>query len=139
MHGEYAALVALLESLPGVPTVHEIVRVTDSGIPVRANYVVAFPPAIPSLSDDRYTAGQRFESKSGQRFDVRVVATTAVGVLGIAATILSHAIGAKLIVQGRRVDPLTLVPGVEEGKTEYDRQADLFYMDFTLETVSRPA
>ena len=137
MRESFAAFRTMLAAVPGIPAVDDVARVTDSGELVRANYVIAWPPKIPDLDDERYTALQRPDSKAVLRFDVRPVATTADGVLLLADRALSL-IGQKLTVEGRSCDPFTLVPGVEEGKAEYDRTARLYYVDFTLETVSRP-
>lgn len=133
----YRALRTLLEGIQGIPAVEEVARVTDSGEPVRANYVVAFPPRIPSLNDDRYTAMQSALSTARFRFDVRPVATTATAVLRFTDLILAAAVGQRLVVPGRVCDPMRLVEGVEEGATMYDRTARLYYIDFTLEVISR--
>lgn len=138
----YKAFTGLLEGVQGLPAVEEAARVTDSGEPVRANYVVAFPPRIPSLNDRRYSVAQSALSTAQFRFDVRPVGTTATTVLRFTDLILADLIGdgvtaARLVVAGRACDPMRLVEGVEEGATEYDRTARLYYMDFTIEVVSR--
>ena len=137
MRESFTAFRTMLAAVPGIPAVDDVARVTSSGEAVRENYVIAFPPAIPGLSDDRYKSLQRVESTSRLRFDVRTVATTADGVLLLTDRVLSL-IGQALTVAGRRCDPFTLVPGVEEGGALYDRTARLFYVDITLETISRP-
>lgn len=133
----YTAFVAHLTNLEGIPAVDEIARVTDSGEAVRANYVIAFPPKIPELNDARYSVRQSALSTARFRFDVRPVATTATAVLRLTDRILTGSIGHLLAVPDRACDPMRLIEGVEEGKAEYDRTARLYYMDFTLETISR--
>lgn len=133
----FMAFRALVDAIDGVPPTEPVARVTDSGDPVRANYVLTYPPKVPGLNDDRWTAQQRFSSKARLRFDVRPVATDPDSVLLFTDRILSAVIGARLVVPGRVCDPLSLVEGVEEGKTQYDRTARLYYVDFTVETTSR--
>lgn len=133
----FTAFRALVDGIEGVPPTEPVARVTDSGDPVRANYVITYPPKIPGLNDDRWTARQRFTSKARLRFDVRPVATDPESVLRFTDLILAAVIGTRLVVPGRVCDPMTLVEGVEEGKTQYDRTARLYYVDFTLEVVSR--
>ena len=135
----FTAFRALVDGIAGVPPTEPVARVTESGEPVRANYVLTYPPKLPGLDDERWTARQRFSSKARLRFDVRPVATDPDSVLLFTDRILSAVIGTRLVVPGRVCDPLTLVTGVEEGKTQYDRTARLYYVDFTLETVSREA
>ena len=134
----FSAFSTLVAGLPGIPDIDEIERVTTGGEAVRANYVVVYPPAIPDLDDQRYTAPQRAVSRAVHRFDVRPVATSADGLLFLVDALMGGLIGASLSVPGRVVEPLRLVPGVEEGAARYDRTARLFYMDLTFETISRP-
>ncbi|PRB02765.1 hypothetical protein CQ047_17835 [Microbacterium sp. MYb72] len=110
----------------------------ESGKPVRANYVVLFPDGPADLGDDRFAAPQRADSKSRWRYDVRVVAVDADGLLLLADAVLS-VIGKIPAVVGRRCDPVTLVPSVEEGKARYDETTDLHYMDLSFEFWSRRA
>ena len=133
----YKAFTGLLESVQGLPAIEEVARVTDSGEPVRANYVVAFPPRIPSLRDERYTVAQSALSTARFRFDVRPVGTTATTVLRFTDLILAATVGTPLVVDGRVCDSMRLVEGVDEGAAEYDRTARLYYQDFTIEVVSR--
>lgn len=135
----YDAFVALLEGIEGVPGVSEAARVSVSDEPIRENYVVAWPPRIPGLDDRRYTAGQSSTSTASFRFDVRPVGTTATAVLRFTDLILAATVGQRLVVAGRSCDPMRLVAGVEEGRTQYDRTARLFYTDFSIELVSRRA
>lgn len=133
----YRAFTGHLAGIAGLPAIEEVARVTDSGEPVRANYVVAFPPRIPSLNDRRYSVAQSALSTAQFRFDVRPVATTATAVLRFTDLILTATVGQSLDVPGRACDLMRLVEGVEEGATMYDRTARLYYMDFTIEVVSR--
>lgn len=126
---------ALVESLPGVPDVDEVARVTTGGEPVRANYVIVFAPSLPELGDDRYLALQRADSRARHRFDVRPVATTVDGLNRMADALLSI-IGRVLVVEGRTCEAARLVEGVEENRAQYDATARLFYMDLTFEVSS---
>ena len=133
----YGAFTYHLEAIVGLPSIEEVARVTDSGEPVRANYVVAFPPRIPSLNDERYSVAQSALSTARFRFDVRPVGTTATTVLRFTDLILAATVGQRLVVDGRVCDSMRLVEGVEEGAAEYDRTARLYYQDFTIEVISR--
>ncbi|WP_396657112.1 hypothetical protein [Microbacterium oxydans] len=113
------------------------VRVTN-GQPVRANYIVLFPDGPADLSDNRLTAAQRVGSRARYRYDVRVVAVDAEGMLVLADAVMSM-IGAVPDVTGRVSTPVRLVPGVEEGKGRYDSVTDLHYLDLSFEFWSQPA
>lgn len=113
------------------------IRLTN-GTPVRANYIVLFPDGPNELDDERYNARQRVDSKSRWRYDVRIVAVDADGLLLLADAVLS-VIGSVPIVSGRRCDPVSLVPGVEEGKARFDNVTDLHYLDLSFEFWSRRA
>lgn len=113
------------------------IRVTN-GTPVRVNYIVLFPDGPNELGDDRFTARQRADSKSRWRYDVRVVAVDADGLLLLADAVIS-VVGKYPVVAGRRCDPVSLVAGVEEGKGRYDPVTDLHYLDLSFEFWSRRA
>ena len=113
------------------------VRVTN-GAPVRANYVILFPDGPAELGDDRFTARQALESTARYRYDVRIVAVDADGLLVLADAALSL-IGKVPLVDGRRCEPVSLVPGVEEGQGRYDSVTDLHYLDLSFEFQSRRA
>lgn len=113
------------------------VRITN-GAPVRANYVILFPDGPAELDDNRYLARQSPGSKSRWRYDVRVVAVDVDGLLLLADAVLSL-VGEVPLADGRRCDPVSLVPGVEEGKGRYDQVTDLHYLDLSFEFWSRRA
>lgn len=113
------------------------VRVT-AGQPVRANYVVLFPDAPADLGDNRLTALQRADSRARYRYDVRIVAVDADGLLMLADAVMSL-IGKVPVVAGRKCEPVSLVPGVEEGKGRFDSVTDLHYLDLSFEFKSRRA
>lgn len=112
------------------------VRITN-GAPVRANYVILFPDGPAELGDGRLTSPQRAVSRAKYRYDVRIVAVDADGLLLLADAVLSL-IGAVPVVDGRDCTPVVLVPGVEEGKGRYDSVTDLHYLDMSLEFWSQP-
>ena len=111
--------------------VYANVRITN-GSPVRANYVVLFPDAPADLDDNRYTAPQQVDSRSRWRYDVRVVAVDADGLMLLADAVMS-VIGKVPQVAGRKCERVTLVPGVEEGKGRYDTTTDLHYLDLSFQ------
>lgn len=113
------------------------VRITN-GAPVRANYVILFPDGPAELGDGRLTSPQRSVSRAKYRYDVRIVAVDADGLLMLADAVLSL-IGAVPVVDARSCTPVVLVPGVEEGKGRYDSVTDLHYLDLSLEFWSQPA
>lgn len=131
----YEAFRDLVKSLPGVPAAYEVARVNTDGTPVRANYVIVYPPSIPELDDNRYLALQRADSRARHRFDVRPVATTVDGV-NLMADALMSIIGRVLVVEGRTCEAARLVDGVEENRARYDPVPRLFYMDLTFEITS---
>lgn len=138
MFSHFVAFRALLLAVAVlVGKVYDNVRRVD-GKPVRANYVVLFPDAPAELGDNRFTSRQRVDSRSRWRYDVRIVATTADGLLELADAVMS-VIGKIPVVSGRRCDPVSLVPGVEEGKGRFDPVTDLHYLDLSFEFVSRRA
>ncbi|MDQ0726810.1 hypothetical protein [Microbacterium sp. W4I20] len=113
------------------------IRVTN-GTPVRANYIVLFPDGPADLDDGRFTAQQRVESRARYRYDVRIVAVDADGLLLLADAVMSL-IGKTPVIVGRTSTPVVLVPGVEEGKGRYDSVTDLHYLDLSFEFWSQPA
>lgn len=137
MRAHFAAFRSRLEGhtiLAG--KVETAVRITN-GTPVRANYAVAFPAAPDRLGDDRFTSTQHGDSNAEYTNDVRLVATSADGVLLLADAAMEQMIGHVLVVAGRKCDPIRLVEGVEEGRVEYDRTADLYYIDLSFRFWSR--
>lgn len=111
------------------------VRVTN-GAPVRANYVVLFPDG-PADFDLRLTQQQSMGARTRWRYDVRVVAVDADGLMLLADEVLSL-IGVLPVVVGRVCSPVRLVPGVEEGRGRYDSVTDLHYLDLSFEFWSQP-
>lgn len=128
--------------LSGVPIlsgfVYPNVRLQSDGSPVRDNYVVLYPDGPAELGDDRYTARQAVDSRSRWRYDVRVVAVDADGLLLLADAVMS-VVGKVPVVAGRKCDPVSLVPGVEEGKGRFDSVTRLHFMDLSFEFWSRRA
>ena len=110
----------------------------SNGSPVKANYVVLYPDAPAELSDGRLTALQRASSRARYRFDVRIVAVDAEGMLRLADAAMGT-IGSVPVVSGRTCTPIQLVPGVEEGKGRFDSTTDLHYLDLSFEFWSQPA
>ena len=136
MRLHYLAFQALMLAIPVLANkIFSNVRITN-GQPVRANYIVHFADAPAELGDNRFTARQRVDSRSKWRYDVRIVATTADGLLGLADAVMT-VIGKIPVVSGRRCDPVSLVPGVEEGKGRFDPVTDLHYLDLSFEFQSR--
>lgn len=140
MRAEFAAFKAALgEPAILAGKVETTIRVTATGDPVRANYVIAFP-AVPQLDDQRYTAVQLFESTRDLEYDVRVVAVDGDGVLLLAEAVVKQLLNRVLIVSGRMCDPIRMpTDNVEEGRVEYDKAARLFYIDMTFRFISRRA
>lgn len=138
MLAHFLAFKALLLAVPMLANkVYSNVRITN-GQPVRANYIVLFPDAPADLSDNRLTALQRVDSRARYRYDVRIVAVDADGLLMLADAVMSL-IGKVPMVTGRNCTPVKLVPGVEEGKGRYDSVTDLHYLDLSFEFWSQPA
>lgn len=137
MRAHFDAFKALLEVPPALAgKVFSTVRRTN-GSPVRANYVVAFPD-VPDLDDDRYQKVQSRDARARFRFDVRVVAVDGDGLLLLTDAVL-QVIGKRPMVVGRDCGPVSLVPGVEEGKGRYDLTTDLYFIDLTFEVWSERA
>ena len=130
----FKALLLAVSSLAG--KVYSNVRTTN-GTPVKANYIVLFPDAPNELGDGRLTALQRASSRARYRYDVRIVAVDADGLLMLADAVMSL-IGAVPVVSGRSCTPVQLVPGVEEGKGRFDPVTDLHFMDLSLQFWSQP-
>lgn len=112
------------------------IRVTN-GTPVRANYIVLFPDGPVDLDDGRLTSQQRAESRARYRYDVRIVAVDAEGLLLLADAVMSL-IGKVPVIAGRSSTPVKLVPGVEDGKGRFDSVTDLHYLDLSFEFWSQP-
>lgn len=137
MRAHFSAFRSRLEAHPVLAgKVETAVRITN-GTPVRANYAVAFPGAPDKLGDNRFTAPQQRDSDAEYTFDVRLVATDADGVLKLADAALDQIVGHSLAVEGRNCAPARLVEGVEEGRVEYDRQSNLYYLDLSFRFWSR--
>lgn len=138
MLAHFLAFKALLTAISVLSNkVYANVR-TASGQPVRANYIVLFPDAPADLGDGRLTSLQRAGSRARYRYDIRIVAVDADGMLGLADAVMSL-IGSVPNVSGRACTPVQLVPGVEEGRGRFDAVTDLHYMDLSLEFWSQPA
>lgn len=136
MLAHFLAFKALLTAISVLSNkVYANVR-TASGQPVRANYIVLFPDAPADLGDARLMARQSVDSRSRWRYDVRVVAVDADGLLGLADAVMS-VIGKVPQVTGRKAEPVSLVPGVEEGRGRFDSVSDLHYLDLSFEFWSR--
>ncbi|MCK8477228.1 hypothetical protein [Microbacterium aurugineum] len=139
MRPHFQAFKSLLLAVSGLANkVYSNVRRTAGGEIVRENYVVLFPDGPNQLDDVRYMARQSVHSRSQWRYDVRIVAVDADGLLMIADAVMS-VIGKIPAVAGRKCDPVSLVPGVEEGKGRFDPLTDLHYLDLSFEFVSRRA
>lgn len=138
MRAHFAAFRALLVAVSILANkTFSNVRITN-GQPVRANYIVLFPDGPADLDDNRYTGVQARESRSRWRFDVRVVAVDADGLMLLADAAMS-VIGQIPVIEGRTCDRVSLVPGVEEGKGRYDSVTDLHYLDLSFQFWSRRA
>lgn len=138
MRAHFNAFKALLVAVSILSNkVFTAVRVTN-GTPVRANYIVLYPDGPADLDDNRFTAPQAVDSRSRWRYDVRVVAVDADGLLVLADAGLS-VIGKVPVVEGRSCTQVTLVPGVEEGKARHDATTDLYYLDLSYEFWSNRA
>lgn len=137
MRAHFNAMKALLGAVSVLSNkVFSNVRITN-GTPVRANYAILFPDG-PADFQLRLTEQQNLNARTRWRYDVRVVAVDADGLLVLADGVMSL-IGAVPVVDGRRCDPVKLVPGVEEGKGRYDSVTDLHYLDLSFEFWSQPA
>lgn len=137
MRAHFNAFRALLVAVSVLSNkVFSNVRITN-GTPVRANYVILFPDG-PADFQLRFTEQQNLNARTRWRYDVRIVAVDADGLLLLADAVLSL-IGAVPVVDGRDCTPVKLVPGVEEGKGRYDSVTDLHYLDLSLEFWSQPA
>lgn len=141
MRAEYDAFVARIRAHPKLADKTDtVIRIKDRGEAVRANYVVAFPAVPDDLTDNRYTALQRVDSDRYLSFDVRVVATSADGLLQLFDAVAEQLITHELVVPGRRCDPIRMATdSVEEGTVQFDRAAHLYYVDVSFEFVSRRA
>lgn len=118
--------------------VDDVVRLTEAGEPVRANYVVVGLD-MPALRDRRLTAPQASTDFAVYTFDVRSVAVDRAGVLLFAQTVRERLLGHVLTVHGRACGPITLVEPVEEGRVQWDRTARLFYCDESYRCASNRA
>lgn len=137
MRAHFNGFKALVEAQPKLSgRVYSTIRQT-SGTPVRDNYVVVMAD-VPDLQDDRYTVRQARNAKAVYRYDVRVVAVDADGLLMLSDAVLDL-IGQTPTVTGRRCDPVSMAAGVEEGKSRFDITTDLYFIDMTFELTSRRA
>lgn len=120
--------------------VYDVVRYNNDTA-VRDNYAV-LTPGNARRADNRLSKLESVESESLYRYDVRYVGTSVAAVLKWqqeAQELLIPEGGFSLTVPGRRCDPIKIVAPVEEGSYEYDRSANLFYVDETYEFWSRRA
>ena len=139
MLAHFLAFKALLMAVPKLADkVYANIRTKAGGDLVLANYVVLFADGPADLDDERYTARQSIDSRSRWRYDVRVVAVDAEGMLDNADDVMS-VIGKTPVVEGRKCEPVRLVPGVEEGKGRFDPLTGLHYVDLSFEFKSRRA
>lgn len=138
LNDHYDAVVARLQHGILSGNVFDVVRASEDGTPVRANYVVVGMD-LPTPNDQRYTAPQVGDSDAPYRWDVRTVATTRSAVLRFAQAVRDRLLNHTLVVPGRSCDPIRLVDAVEEGRVMWDRTARLFYADETYEAISRRA
>ncbi len=120
--------------------VDDVVRYSG-GEPVRDNYAV-LKPTSPKRDNNRYTALNTVSATSLFRFDVRYVGTSVAAVLQWQQAGQERLIpdgGVRLVIPGRRCDPIRLVDPVEEGEYSHDAKVNLFYVDETYEFISRRA
>lgn len=131
MRAHFLAFKALLEYQPDLSGhVFSNVRLS-AGKPVRDNYVVLFPDG-PADLVGRFTQAQSMVVRSRWRYDVRVVAVDAEGLLRLADAVAA-VVGQVPVVAGRSCTPVRLVPGVEEGRGRFDSTTDLHYLDLSFE------
>lgn len=138
MLAEWTAFKTRIESLPMLTgKLHTTALRRADGAPARDNYLIAIPSVPRRLDDNRFTAPQQPDSDRELSYDVRMVAVDADGVLLLTNALIGQIVGHALEVTGRACTPIRLVEGVEEGRVEYDRAADLYYLDVTFRFMSR--
>lgn len=136
MQAHYDALKALLATVALLTgKIYDAIRISN-GDPVRENYIVLFPNTPAELDDARYMVAQRADARARWRYDIRIVAVDAAGLLQLADAVLSL-IGTTPVVAGRVCDRVALVPAVEEGKARHDSVTNLHYLDLSFEFWSR--
>ena len=116
--------------------VHDALRTSEGDTLVQENYVV-LTPTIPARRRERWNIRQQAASAARYRYDARIVAVDPDG-CNLLADAVQLTIGRTPIVEGRTCEPLALAEAVEEGGMQFDREAGLYFLDLTLEFVSRP-
>ncbi|MBC8726060.1 hypothetical protein F6X37_32350 [Paraburkholderia sp. 31.1] len=138
MRAEFAAFKARISSHPVLSgKVHDVIRRTDSGTPIRANYV-AVSYGRPDRLEGRYTQIVTAGNDRRYTWDVKVVAVNPDGLAILMEAVLDQMLGHELAVDGRKCTPITVVPDVDDN-SGYDRTTDLYYDTVSLRFWSRPA
>lgn len=126
---------AIRSWMSGAPTlsgkIEDTVRLAVADAAVRENYVILFPTTPTDLGDDRFTAVQSVDSRAVWEFDVRVVATSKDGIIQLMDVVIDRLVGHVLTISGRTCSRITLDPQ-ETGEVEYDKTAQLYYVDISF-------
>lgn len=139
MRAEFTAFRTLLDGGAVLSGKVETAIRREDGDPVRDNYAVLYPSIPGRLKDHRYAAPPDPNADRTLTYDVRAVATSADGAFLLADAAVQRVVGQTLTVAGRRCDPIELVEAVEEGRIQYDRTSDLYFIDMSFRFMSRRA
>jgi hypothetical protein len=100
-------------------------------------YVILYPALPDEVAANRYTAVADPEATGTFVFDVRTVGPSAALCGRLTDKVLAQMLGHRLVVEGRRCDPMTLEssrPVMADSKVK----PPLYYADFAVELINRP-
>lgn len=135
----YEALKARLEAHPQLAGIVSDSVLYDGEDRLRTDsYVILYASVPDEVASNRYTAVADYEATGTFVFDVRAVASSAALCARLTDKILTQLLGYRLVIEGRRCDPITLE---SSGDVRADSKVipPLFYADVGFELINRPA
>jgi hypothetical protein len=138
MLDEFAAVKTALSAGALSGKVFDTARRDNTGALVREAYAILYGGAPDRLSDERFTAAQRPESRATYVYTVRAVAPDADGVRYVMSKAITNLVGVRLAIAGRVCNPITLELGndVQQDDSVPD---SLYFMDAEFQLISAPA
>jgi hypothetical protein len=135
----YEALKSRLEAHPQLADIVFDSVLYDGDGRLRTDpYVIVYPSIPEEISSGRYTAVADFEATGTFVYDVRTVGPSAAVCARLTDKVLAQLLGHRLVVEGRRCDPITL-DSSGDVRADAAVKPPLFYADMGFELVNRPA
>lgn len=99
------------------------------GTIVRASYVVAWDTGPDSLDDERLAATQQVDSRGDYRFVTKSVGVTPFAARAVHDAVAARVTGQRLVVSGRRCEPIRLDPGNDGVQRDTTVSPPLYFIE----------